>query len=187
MDHRDTFSGTPAPPPQAAPQAPTPTDRQRTDEIAAINPFTGEPLVDLHDDTIHPTDELANMVLEYRRQQADWKTWRGTIEAELRRRLGPRRRATVGNVELSLTGGKWDPDELEVAGQILKEQGVISDDECLALVVLKKVANGTLARRLFNNLEGAYRDTLEQAYVKGTHLNIDRVPDLADALPEGRP
>jgi len=184
MGHRDTFSGTPAPPPQAAPQAPAPADRQRTDQ-PLIDPRNGE-LINLQD---APSEQLIDVVLWCKHREGLEQTWRRACEDELRRRKGDKRVLIVGDREVSFTGAKakeWDGLMLRAVLQELVEQGAITAGEIPDGLIKAPQVNGTLANQLRDRLSGEQRQMVDECFrevPKRPQFKVAPIADLADALP----
>jgi len=179
---------TPAPQPALAPAAPAATPASIGQDEVLVDPRSGE-VVDLG---AAPSDQLIDVVLECRRQEAMLSKWRKASEDELRRRLERegRRVAVVGDYELKVDTGfrrEWNADDLRYALDELVRRGVLAAGE-IPDGLIKRTVNGTLALQVLNRLSGEPRELVEDCYrTKSTapRLTVSPVPNLADALSEG--
>jgi predicted HTH domain antitoxin len=105
-----------------------------------------------------PAEQLADVLLELRRREAQMKEWRTAVEDELVRRHGDRRAAqVVGDHEIDVDRGHsrvWDPEELELVAVDLVARGLLSLHDISGLIARAPKVDGRKAMALLNRVDG---------------------------------
>jgi hypothetical protein len=138
-----------------------------------------------------PSDRLAELLYRIREAEASYKLWRRVAEDELRERLARdgRREAVVGDYQLAVSSGRsrrWDADELEGAVEGLIDGGIVTPGEVADLIVREAKVNGTLAKRLLDQLSGAAGDVVASCFTWEDRRPTVSVEPVAGELPEGK-
>jgi hypothetical protein len=115
-----------------------------------------------------PAEQLADVLLELRRREAQMKEWRTAVEDELVRRHGDRRAAqVVGDHEIDVRRTwtrQWDTEEVEALAADLVSRGAVSLADVSDLIVAKRTVNGTRAQKLLNRLTGPDLAAFSEAF-----------------------